>query len=64
MFRILAVLTLMTFGAAAPLALAGCQSSYTEPSSVSAMSVRERMRYTDDKGRFHSDLAAQGRPLR
>ena len=53
----LAVLTLIVVAGA----LAGCQTA--QPAALTGNQAPSA-RYTDDKGRFHADLAAAEKPLR
>ena len=64
MVRKIAILTVLTLSLSAPLFLAGCQTAAAPNAVTGTMSAADKAHYTDDKGRFHADLAAQQRPLR
>lgn len=64
MIRKFASLSVLALILIAGVSLAGCQTSSAQPYSVTGVSDAQKARFTDDKGHFHADLAAQDRPLR
>jgi hypothetical protein len=60
MIRKLGTLVVLTLTLAAPLLLAGCQTTAAGPS----ISDEDRARYTTSKNVYRPDLAAQHRNLR
>jgi hypothetical protein len=64
MIRTITVSVLTLAVLSTTLVFAGCQTSGAQPNTTGAPSAAERWHYTDDKGRFRPDLAAESRPLR
>ncbi len=71
MFKTTLRIAALAITVSAPLFAVGCTSNSTDKpysvtgNSIDAQESKDRMRWTDDKGRYRQDLRSQGRaPLR